>query len=115
MLVRRHRFHGPKGLNDTYRQGQTLRAGVISAKYRLRDARKPYRVAVVVSKKVHKSAVTRNRIRRRLYELVRTHESGLPEGLDLVITVYGEQVATMPAPELKALVDGLLRKLPAVR
>lgn len=113
MLSRRHRFHGQKGLTETYRRGQTVRAGQLAIRYAQRDpsANKPYRVAVVVSKKVHKSAVTRNRIRRRIYEAVRRNGEILPDGLDMVITVYHEQLATMPANEIDQLIGPALAKI----
>lgn len=52
--------------------------------------RKSYRLAVVVSKKVNKSAVARNRIRRRLYEAAR--EMGIEKPADIVLTVYNEAI-----------------------
>ena len=72
MISVRHRFHGYGSLRTVYQRGQTVRGPAITLKYRYRGPqRQPYRVAVVVSRKVHKSAVVRNRIRRRLYEIVR--------------------------------------------
>jgi ribonuclease P protein component len=80
----------------------------------LRFSRNPkrtdYRVAVVVSKKVNKSAVVRNRIRRRVYEVVRGY--GLATNLDVIITVFDEVVATMPAEQLQKSLRRQLSKLP---
>lgn len=109
MIVRRHRFHGYGSLKPVYARGQNVRGGPLSLKYSLRDPQRPYRVAVVVSRKVHKSAVTRNRIRRRVYEVVR-RTTGLPPGVDLVFTAYDAQLADMEAAKLEALVNGLLQK-----
>jgi ribonuclease P protein component len=67
-------------------------------------------MAVVVSKKVNKSAVVRNRIRRRFYEAVRRREAEIGRSYDMVLTVFGEQTATMPAAELEATVQDLLRQ-----
>ncbi|MGH7193775.1 MAG: ribonuclease P protein component, partial [Candidatus Saccharimonadales bacterium] len=71
MLGRTHRFHGRKSLNGVYRHGRTARTAAMSLRYSRRASDRPYRVAVVVSRKVSKSAVTRNRIRRRIYAAVR--------------------------------------------
>jgi ribonuclease P protein component len=65
---------------------------------------------VVVSKKVAKSAVTRNRIRRRLYEIVRKNDHLISTPLDVVILVYSETVATMPSEKLEAQITSLLQK-----
>ncbi len=60
-----------------------------------------YRAAVVVSRRVHKSAVVRNRIRRRMYELVRQLAPFFTEPVDIVFIVHSEEVATMPATKLE--------------
>lgn len=65
---------------------------------------------MVVSKKVSKSAVKRNRIRRRVFELFRKAraEHGRPIPCDIVITVHGEQPAVWPADKLAATFHELL-------
>ena len=114
MLGRTHRFHGHKALNAVYQRGKTARSPMINLRFASRDPRKPYRVAVVVSRKVSKSAVTRNRIRRRIYSAVRTSESAadvsISPGTDLVFTVFDDKLAELPAPELQKTVAGLLEK-----
>jgi len=68
-------------------------------------------VAVVVSRKVSKSAVVRNRIRRRIYAIVRQVGGDIAPGTDLIFTVFHEQVATIPNPELTSQIVGLLQKV----
>jgi ribonuclease P protein component len=60
MISRAHRFHGYNSLNFVYRNGQTVRGPLFAIKYTINPKRKSYRAAVVVSKKVNKSAVARN-------------------------------------------------------
>jgi len=110
MLSRLHRFHGHNSVRVAYRQGKTVRSTYGSLHYHVSDRRRRYRLAVVVSKKVSKSAVVRNRIRRRLYEAVRLQEAAITKPYDLVLTVHGEQLATMPHAELTAVVHGLLKQ-----
>ncbi|HEX4774474.1 MAG TPA: ribonuclease P protein component [Candidatus Saccharimonadales bacterium] len=110
MIMRRHRFHGYGSLKSTYSRGQTVRGGLISLRFARRDPGRPYRVAVVVSRKVSKSAVIRNRIRRRIYEAIRRQAASIAPGTDLIFTVYGEQLATMEAAKLQSLVAELLQK-----
>jgi ribonuclease P protein component len=109
MLTRSHRFHGYGSLRRTYSQGQTARGSLISLRYTPRPAGKPYRVAVVVSRKVHKSAVVRNRIRRRVYEFVR-QSSAVPPATDLIFTVFSDQVAELETEQLSSLMSELLTK-----
>lgn len=87
-----------------------MRGSVISIKYKLDERRPGYRVAVVVSKKVSKSAVVRNRIRRRVIENIRSLEGQISQPYDLVVTIFDEKVATMPAEELTDVLKNLLRQ-----
>lgn len=109
MLTRAHRFHGHASLNYVYRHGQAVRGQQIVVRYVYNSRRSDYRVAVIVSRKVHKSAVQRNRVRRRIYEIIRT---GKPVAgpYDIVISVFSEQLVNLPQPELERLVRGLLAK-----
>jgi ribonuclease P protein component len=110
MIAVSHRFHGYGSLRSVYQRGQTVRSSLISLKFIHRDPKRPYRVAVVVSRKVSKSAVVRNRIRRRLYELVRHQAPSISPGTDLVFTVFDERVVELPARGLETTVSELLGK-----
>jgi ribonuclease P protein component len=108
MIARKNRFHGHNALNYTYRQGKTARTAHCSLRYVANGRRQTYRAAIVVSKKLSKSAVVRNRIRRRLYEQVR----GLvpvSARYDLVLTAFSEQLATMPEKDINKTISGLLQ------
>lgn len=110
MIARKHRFHGHGSLRYVYRNGHTVRTATTSLRYIVNQRRSTYRLAVVVSKKVSKSAVVRNRIRRRVYEIVRTNQTKIQEPYDMVFTVFSEQIANMPAEELRTIIiNQLLR------
>lgn len=108
MISRFHRFHGHGSLRYVYQHGHTVRGPLTALKFIENSRRKTYRLAVVVSKKVSKSAVKRNRIRRRLYEAVRAYEPQLAKPYDIVMTVFHEQLAELPADELQRLVRAQL-------
>lgn len=110
MLGRTHRFHGLKALNATYKHGRTVRAPMINLRYGTNNSGKPYRAAVVVSRKVNKSAVVRNRIRRRIYSAVREEGAGIKPGTDLIFTVFDDRLAGLRAEELQGTIAGLLDK-----
>jgi ribonuclease P protein component len=110
MIHRTHRFHGRSSLSFVYRRGQSVRGPLVSLRYILNERIKSYRVAVVVSRKVSKSAVVRNRIRRRIYEAVREVEAGITDPYDLVFVVYGEDLAKLRSRELRSTVSGQLVK-----
>lgn len=110
MISRAHRFHGHNSLRYVYQHGKTVRGPLTATKYVANSRRDTYRAAVVVSKKVSKSAVKRNRIRRRLYEAARLLEDKITQPYDIVITVFHEQLAEMPAPEITRLLRAQFRQ-----
>lgn len=110
MIDRTHRFQGHGSLRFVYQKGQTVRGPYCSLKYALNHHRRKYRIAVVVSRKVHKSAVVRNRIRRRIYEIVRVRANYIQDPYDLVITAYSDQLAEMPADQLQQVIVEKLEK-----
>lgn len=86
-----------------------MRGRSLSLKYVANPRRSSYRAAVIVSKKVHKSAVVRNRIRRRVYEVIRTNVDSA-QAFDFAFLLYDETFATMPAEQLQQSIIGLLTK-----
>lgn len=110
MIGRKNRFHGHGSLRYVYKNGKVVRGPLCALKFAPNDRRNDYRLAVVVSKKVSKSAVTRNRIRRRLYEAYRLTAPAMKQPHDLVVTVFNEQLATIPSDELTKLVRAQLKQ-----
>jgi len=111
MLAKKHRFHNHSDLNAVYKRGKTVRGGQLSLKYLKKGAGEPYgRAAVVVSKKVDKRAAVRNRIRRRIYEVLRLSWDDIEPGADMVITVFDAKLATKPHQELAGDIKSLLKK-----
>lgn len=87
----------------------------MALKYVPNERRNTYRLSVVVSKKVAKLAVVRNRIRRRLYEAVRRYEQQIAVPHDVVITVFSDVPQTMPAAELERAVRAQLQQAGLIR
>ena len=107
MLGFSHRFHGHGSLRFVYKNGQAIRSRLITIKYTNNPHRKSSRFAVVVSKKVHKSAVGRNRIRRRIYEIARHEIPSIPRSHDVAIMVFSSEVIHLPADELRETIQQL--------
>ena len=68
------------------------------------------RVAVVVSKKVEKTAVGRNRIRRRVYEVIRRNFEYLPKETDYIFVIFSKEVMRMPYKELEKMLGELVNE-----
>lgn len=108
MLERKFRFHGHGSLRYLFRKGQTARTRHFMIRYVPNTQRLHSRCAVVVSKKVFKAAVKRNRARRRVFEIVRHMLPELKATYDFTITIYSPEVITLPADELQREVGQLL-------
>ena len=109
MLNKRYRFHSRGGVRYTYQNGRAIRRPKLTLVHAV-NSRKRQRFAVVVSKKIAKSAVTRNRIRRRVYEAIRLarREQNFVAPKDSIFIVQSREVETMEFGELKNLVASLL-------
>ncbi len=70
MLPKRRRLSA-REVKDVMAKGRSLRASLLSAKYI--SGGSLLRASAVVSKKVAKKAVERNRLRRALYRALATH------------------------------------------
>ena len=83
---------------------------MLSLKFLKRNPNRPFRVGVVIGRKVSKSAVVRNRIRRRIFELLRGQLGAKAAGFDLVVTGFEEQLATIDQKVLQDMLTELLQK-----
>ncbi len=110
MISRSNRFHGRGIIERLQRNGKSVRYGAFALRYGPCARRESYRLAVVVSRKVSKSAVTRNRIRRRVYENVRILSNTFVNPSDIVITAYDSQAADMSPTQFKRQISKLLAK-----
>ncbi len=85
-----------------------MRSPLLGLRFVANDRRHAYRAAVIVSRKVNKSAVVRNRIRRLVYENIRQEESHIKKPFDIVVTVFSDKVVAAPAAELASTIHKLL-------
>jgi ribonuclease P protein component len=115
MISRTHRFHGYNSLRHVYRQVRVSRGALFAVKSAPNPRRKAYRAAVVVSRKVNKSAVARNRMRRRLYEVIRQLEGQITEPSDIVVTVFHSTVLEASSAELGGQLKKQFKELGLVK
>jgi ribonuclease P protein component len=69
-------------VREILKSGRSARSGSLSAKYKVIS---PAKAAVVVSSKVAKSAVSRNRLRRKAYAILK---EALPKGVQSVFFLH---------------------------
>lgn len=107
MLSKKYRFHSRGGVRYTYAHGRTIRTPKISLVYN-DNSRGFQRFAIVVSKKIEKTAVGRNRIRRRLYEAIRAELPSYHLKRDHIFVVYSKDLLSMDFTKLRQLIHELL-------
>lgn len=107
MLSHKYRFHSRGGVRYVLQKGRTIRSSAFSLIY-TPNYRGFRRFGIVVSKKVLKSAVGRNRIRRRIYEALRLEIPNYQKPMDYLFVVYSKNVLTMPFSGLRHQVRELL-------
>ena len=107
MLNKKYRFHSRGGVKYVYQKGKTVRKPGVSLVF-CDNTRGFTRVAVVVSKKVEKSAVKRNRIRRRVYEALRVNFEMVPKNRDYIFVIYNKKIETMEFKEIEKLLGELV-------
>lgn len=110
MLAFKYRFHGHGSLRYVYTNGQTVRSRLLTLKHSSHPKRSEPRVAVVISKKVLKSAVGRNRVRRRIYEVIRQELSKVKDNTDIVVIVFSAEVMSLPSSELTQSIQQLMEE-----
>ena len=109
MLSKKYRFHSRGGVRYVYQKGKTVRSPKMSLVFA--ENNKGFtRMAVVVSKKVEKSAVKRNRIRRRIYEALRLNMKHVPEKRDYIFVVFSKEILKMPFKELESTLGNLIEE-----
>lgn len=109
MLKKKYRFHSRGGVRYVYQKGKTIRSLKMSLIFADND-RGFTRFGVVVSKKVEKSAVGRNRIRRRVYEALRVNFDLIPKKRDYLFVVFSKDIMKMPFSELEKILGTLVEE-----
>ena len=109
MLSQKYRFHSRGGVHHTYQKGKTIRTPLLSLVFAPNTHEMP-RFGVVISKKVLKSAVGRNRVRRRVYEAIRLELPEFTTHQDNLFVIFSPTLATMPFRELRQTIHELLER-----
>jgi len=107
MIAQEHRFHGYNSLRFVFNHGQSVRNPQMTLRYKLNNRQKSWRVSVIVSRKVSKSAVVRNRIRRRIYEVIRLQQNAIKSPYDIALIIFSPLLAELSNLKLEALLMDL--------
>lgn len=115
MLHTQYRFHGHGSLRYVNANAKPLRTGIFTIKALVNPYRKHSRVAVVVSKKVLKSAVGRNKMRRRVYDILRRAMPSFTDTYDVVVIVKRNDVRVMDFDALEQSLHVALKQIGCIK
>lgn len=93
----------------TYQNGKTIRGSKISLVF-ADNSRNKQRYAVVVSKKILKSAVGRNRIRRRVYEALRHELPKIQKPVDCIFIINSKEMLDLDFKDIQKTIRDLLKE-----
>ena len=106
MLKKENRLTKRKDFERVYKKGRGIKADSLFLKI-LENEQEATRIGIVISKKVSKRAVIRNKIKRRIREIVKKNNF-LP-GFDLVIITY-PQIKEKDFHQLEIEINQLFKK-----
>lgn len=84
MLTSKNLLKGKDRIDEVKKKGRLFQSESFGAAVMKREDDEPARFAFVISSKISKLAVHRNRIKRALGEAVRRNIKKVPDGLDVV-------------------------------
>lgn len=110
MLPKKSRLKKRKDFEEVFKKGKSWKEAFLLLKI-LPNKLKISRFGFIIGKKYSKKAVLRNKIKRRLREVVREELPKIKEGLDGVIIVLSEANKEKESfEELKKIINKLFKK-----
>lgn len=108
MFAKQYRLQKDKDFKLTFKKGKTFNNGFLFLKLRRNDL-KVSRFGFVVSSKILKKATLRNKIKRRLRDIINKNLVNIKSGIDIVIGVKTE-IISKDYQEIKKELESLLHK-----
>jgi len=108
MLPKENRLKKEKEFEAVFKGGRTIKGKSVFLRYLINGTDKT-KVGFVVSKKISKLAVVRNKAKRRMRDIVRLKKDGLKEGLSIVI-ISLPSITKLTYKEIKEDLENLLSK-----
>lgn len=87
MLKRIYRFEGGKKIKQIQIKGRPISGNFVLVKFLIYNNLTTSKFAIVISKKISKKAVTRNKIKRQISHIISKNISKIKSGLGVVIIV----------------------------
>jgi len=110
VLAKENLIRGRKNFSSIFKKNTVIRGQYFNIGYSLNKTGK-LKVAVVVSKKVSKKAVDRNRLRRKIFEVIRKKFLLSLNNKNIIIIVFNPNTIYLKSSELEDLIEKLITKI----
>lgn len=114
MLAKKLRLTGTKDYNKVQEEGRVFQSDNFGIAYINRKDKNPSRFGFVVSTKIAKEAVIRNRCKRAMGEAVRIETVNLKDGFDVVFLAKSN-IVKIPTVEIMREVKASLKKVGLIK
>lgn len=108
MLPQENRLKKKKEFEAVFKGGRTLKGKSVFLRYLVNGTDKT-KIGFVVSKKISKLAVERNKVKRRMREIVRFNKKNVRDGLSIIIIAL-PRIKEMKYEEIREDLGNLLNK-----
>jgi len=108
MLPTKNRLKKKKDFEKILKEGRSVKWDGLALKY-YSNSFKESRFGIIVSKRVSKRAVVRNKIKRRIREILRRELKKIKKGQDIILFVFPE-LKNKEFLEIQEMVIKLLKK-----
>lgn len=88
MLPQKFRLNKTKDIENVSKKGKSIGSKFFVLKY-LPNSLENSRIGFVISTKISKKAIVRNKIKRQMREIIRTHINEIPHGYDILFFTKG--------------------------
>jgi ribonuclease P protein component len=108
MLSKENRLTKEKEFENVFKKGKVLKEKNLVLKFVKNDLKKN-RFGFIVSQKVSKKAVVRNKVKRRLRQIMRKKMKKIKKGLDLVFVAL-PGIEKLGFSEVNEIIENILNK-----
>jgi ribonuclease P protein component len=110
VLAKENRIHGRKAFLGILKTNTVIRGKYFNLSYSPNQTEK-IKAAVVVGKKISKKAVDRNRLRRKIFEILRKKFALALSGKNIIIIVFNPNTVNLKSSEIEELIEQLVAKI----
>ena len=109
MLAKKYRLKKRKDFENVLKKGKGVKGGPLFLKIIKKENSEEKKFGFIISKKISKKATVRNKIKRRLHEIIREKLGKIEKGINVVLIAL-PSIERESFENLKNIVERLFKK-----